>query len=391
MARLTSILKESGRAAPVLCIQGGGARGAWEAGVLAGLLKAGANTSPSSIWGTSAGALNALWSRDPEILAEPTKLVCFWALLARRLIIIASVSIIAILYVIHLLPIKFTLWCGLAVVSAMFSSYVLAKRQMFVRLPGLIPSVLARLIVPRPHSIAPGHFVYTCVTNVASETRPQLWDGSRGGWFLLSSESSDCSAEDLRTGERVDAFRVAVASASVPGLVYPTQLAGMTLLDGGLIANLPAGFIRSNGALGGAYVLCIVPRDLAELSDPNPIDDRTLRFLFDLRDEQAKHRSAAADASSWSGPSHTHTPIFVLTPKQRLKSRLAFFWPPLLRREFWQGYREANSFSDALHAFSLGNSSLISEYLLERVLQRVNSPVREPGRPFWYVWVNTRW
>lgn len=233
--------------------------------------------------------------------------------------------------------------------------------------------------------------MYTCVANVGLETRPELWGPSKRGWFLLHGSSSDLSVEDLGSGEVVDAFHVAGASASVPVIVRPTRLAGMTLLDGGLVANLPAGFILSNGALGGAYVLCIVPRSVRALSTSNPIDHRTLRFLFELKDEQATHRSAAAGASSWSGPAHTHIPVFVLSPRRHLKSGLVCFWPPLLRREFWQGYQEAKIFSDALDAFSQGDIGPMSEFLLDQVLQQNDAPVEQPGKPFWYMWANTHW
>ncbi len=165
----------------------------------------------------------------------------------------------------------------------------------------------------------------------------------------------------------------------------------MTLLDGGLVANLPGGFILSNGTLGGAYVLCIVPRSVAEFSSSNPIDNRTLRFLYDLRDQQAKHRRAAAGASSSSGPAFTHIPVFVLSPRQRLKSGLIWFWPPLLRREFWQGYQEAKIFSDSLDAFRQGDIHPMSEFLLEKVLQQSDAPVAQPAKHFWYMWANTRW
>ncbi len=393
-ARLRWALTGGRSAAPALCIQGGGAKGAWEAGVLARLLKAGPDTFPSSIWGTSAGALNALWSRDPEISKEPIGLLCYWTILARRLIlafICGVVGLLGLVFLICHLPffLKVTL-IALTILVIVFL-YVLALRRKLVRLPGLIPSTFARLIVPRPRSIAPGCSVYTCVSNVDLETRPEFWDRSGRGWFLLEGNSSSSSAEDLGSGERVDAFHVAVASASLPVIVHPTRLAGMILLDGGLVANLPGGFILSNGALGGAYVLCIVPSSVRELSNSDPIDNRTLRFLYDLRDQQAKHRSAAAGAPSSSGPAHTHIPVFVLSPLRRLKSGLAWFWPPLLRREFWQGYQEAKTFSDFLDAFRRGDIRPMSEFLLEQVLQRSDAPVEQPSNPFWYLWANTHW
>lgn len=389
IARLRSLLEKEA-AAPALCIQGGGARGAWEAGVLAGLLTAGPNTIPSSIWGTSAGALNALWSRDPSIQAEPTRLLSYWTALARRLMVVVTAGVICIcvlLWTLWSLPIE--LQTAVAALAGLV--FVLAWCGILIRLPGLIPPVIARLIVPRPTSVAPGWYVYTCVSDVDSPTRPDQWGNARRGWFCLDRDSSNCFAEDMCGGEMVDAFHVAVASASVPVVVHPSRLAGMTLLDGGLVANLPAGFILSNGALGGAYVLCVVPRDVGDLLHSDPIDHRTLSFLFDLRDEQAKHRCASAGASSWSGPVHTHIPVFVLSPKKSLKSGLIRFWPPLLRREFSQGFQEAKAFSATLDALSCGDVSLVRGYLLERALERCSAPAGQPTRSAWYKWANTRW
>jgi predicted patatin/cPLA2 family phospholipase len=393
-ARLRGALSRDKGAAPALCIQGGGAKGAWEAGVLARLLKAGHNTAPSSIWGTSAGALNALWSRDPEVSKEPVTLLCYWMMLARRLIIAAISSMVGLIcFVFFFFSLPFFLKTLVAALTIFFFGflYVSARRRKLVRLPGLIPSNFVRLIVPKPRSIATGFSVYTCVSNVDSKTRPEFWDRSGRGWFVLKGSSSVSSAEELGSGECVDAFRVAVASASLPVIVQPTRLAGMTLLDGGLVANLPGGFILSNGALGGAYVLCIIPRCVSEFVNSDPIDNRTLRFLHDLRDQQAKYRIAAAGASSSSGPAHTHIPVFVFSPRQRLKSGLIWFWPPLLRREFWQGYQEAKIFSDSLDAFRQGEHGRISEFLLEHVVHQSDALVEQPSRPFWYMWANTSW
>lgn len=383
---------EDGTAAPAVCIQGGGARGAWEAGVLAGLLKAGPNTTPSSIWGTSAGALNALWSADPSVRAEPTKLLCYWVTLAQRLMFATTASAIAVLAALFFLPIELTLALLMLAGVAILLLYILAKRRILKRLPGLIPPVVARLVVPRPKSVAPEWNVYTCVSAVDSASRPEFWGESKRGWFLLHRDSSHCRAEHIPDGQEVNAFHVAVASASIPVVVHPARLAGMTLLDGGLVANLPAGFILSNGSLGGAYVLCIVPRDIEELSDTNPIDHRTIRFLLDLSEEQAKHRSAAAAVTKWSGPAHVHTPVFVLSPNERLQSGLAGFWPRLLRWEFRKGMQDAEAFSAALEAFAGGDASQARKYLLEEVLEQCRPPAQQVTRSaWWYKWANTCW
>lgn len=386
MTFLRSRLERS-NAAPAFCIQGGGARGAWEAGALAGLLKAGVHTTPSSIWGTSAGALNALWSRDPSIQAEPASFLGNWITLAHRLICVAAACFLLFLSLLYHFP-MLTIACLVMASLAFGLMYILAKQRVLTRLPGLVAPRVARLIVPHPRTIGPGWYVYTCVSDVDSHARPDFWSlESKRGWFCLHRDASSRFAEHMHDGEMVDAFRVAVASASVPIAVGPTKLAGMTLMDGGLVANLPAGFIATNGSLGGAYILCVVPRNVGELASSNPIDHRTLRFLFELRDEQTKHRS-----NSFSGgPAHTHTPVFVLSPKKHLKSGLWKFWPKLLRREFAQGFQEAMSFSTALEAFGQGNAEPVREYLLERVLENCSPPEGEPPRGGWYMWANTRW
>ncbi|MBB2203265.1 patatin-like phospholipase family protein [Gluconacetobacter tumulisoli] len=390
-------LRREHSAAPVFCIQGGGARGAWEAGVLAGLLKSGKITTPCAIWGTSAGALNALWSRDPSVQKEPLKLLDYWTTMASRFICLGILLISCILmivwcifYVFHL-----SLIIIFAVVIFLFSLIsilcLLCLCKILKRLPGILPSSFVRLIIPRPKGIAPGWFVYTCVANVDSQSWPEQWEDTNDGWFFLKNDSSACSSENLHTGEMVDAFDVAVASASIPGLVRPTRLSGMTLLDGGLVANLPAGFILTNGATGGAYVLCIVPRAVEDLSHSDPIDRRTLDFLVHLKDEQEKHRSSSNDGSHNTGPAHALIPIFIISPKKKLKSGLCKFWCPLLRREFKQGNEEAIMFSNALKKFAAGNMSLMQEYLLENVMRSCEAPTGVSRKPLWLKWVNTRW
>ncbi|MGE0333536.1 MAG: hypothetical protein AB7P37_22880 [Ramlibacter sp.] len=259
----------------------------------------------------------------------------------------------------HLAAMAITVATMLMVVELCVSTRIMARR------PGLVHPSVARMIVPRPSSIGPGPYIYTCVSDVESDNRPQFWDASKRGWFCLDRHSVAMEAEEMSSGAKADAFHVAVASASLPIVVQHSRLAGMRLLDGGLIANLPAGFIFSNGSLGGGYVLCVIPRGLHELSSSDAIDARTLRFLCEMREEQAKHREAASASSAWSGPAHAHTPVFIVTPKLPLLSGLVKFWPSFLRRDFQQGVQDAQSFVAALAAFSQDDDERLHGYLLE--------------------------
>jgi predicted patatin/cPLA2 family phospholipase len=382
------------RGAPAVCIQGGGARGSWEAGVLAVLLESGPNTIPSSIWGTSAGALNALWCRDPSVRELPARLLGYWVRLAWRLLSVLAVggiALVTILAMLWYLPGQLLAAIGITVATLLIFVELCVSTGIMARRPGLVHPSVARMIVPRPSSIGPGPYVYTCVSDVESGTRPQFWDVSRRGWFCLDGHSVTMEAEEMSSGAKADAFHVAVASASLPIVVQHSRLAGMRLLDGGLIANLPAGFILSNGSLGGGYVLCVIPRGLHELSPSNAIDARTLRFLYEMREEQAKHRDAASASSSWSGPVHAHTPVFIVTPNLPLLSGLVKFWPSFLRRDFQQGVQDAQSFVAALSAFRQDDDEHLHGYLLENVYRDNPAKSMQMERAPWLKWANGRW
>src|ERR1700757_5311903 len=69
---------------PLICMQGGGARGAWQAGVLEGLLADQELKAPVAMWGTSAGAINALWASTAFENAGHGHLLELWLEFARR-------------------------------------------------------------------------------------------------------------------------------------------------------------------------------------------------------------------------------------------------------------------------------------------------------------------
>lgn len=380
-------------AGPTFCVQGGGARGAWEAGVIAEMLKGGPNTVPSSIWGTSAGALNALWTRDPSVQTKPEVLLEFWLSLARRILIVGVPFIACLIFIpciiLWRLPFEVSAWLFGTPITAFLILYVLAQVKILTRLPGLLSAKFARLIVPQPSEVGPGPNIYICTSDIDSASRPNLWDGSLRNWFQIKKESSKCI--EMSSDEEYDAFHAAVASASLPVLIRPARIGDSFVLDGGLVANLPAGFITANGALGGAYVLCIIPKDVTTLRASDPIDYRTLKFLFDLKAEQTKHRRESAKSTSWTGPAHVHTPIFILSPKKQLQSGLGVFLPSLLRREFSQAMVEAQDFCIGLKEFKDGQWNRLDEYLIENVLASCTVLGTEPKPNFWYKWVNSNW
>ena len=74
-----------GKWKPCICIQGGGAKGAWEAGVLSVLLEHESTKEPIALFGTSAGAINAMWASTLNPETEPSKLLDKWFSLAMRI------------------------------------------------------------------------------------------------------------------------------------------------------------------------------------------------------------------------------------------------------------------------------------------------------------------
>jgi hypothetical protein len=184
-----------------------------------------------------------------------------------------------------------------------------------------------------------------------------------------------------------------MCSAGLPFLCRPYRIGNHRFLDGGLEANLPAGFILTQGAMSGRCIICIIPSPVGSLSPEDHVSYRTLSFLVELKRQQAYYRGLLLRGGTHTVPSHTMYPVLIVSPQEELKSGLVdgFLRTDLLPREFEAGRAVGESLVHALANFMAGDDDALNGYLLEyQVLPDLaHYPVPRPG--LWALWVNPRW
>lgn len=378
---------------PLICMQGGGARGAWQAGVLEGLLEDAELKPPVAIWGTSAGAINALWASTACENASHGHLLELWLAFARRIKVIVVLCL--------LLSIALLLWCAihhgralifLGVFVAAALAFI-AKRQPFGigRLPGLLSIRHASKILPfKPRPARWNAFFFAA--DVSLPASPESWNWNTLACFQMKPRSARSSLILPELETDIDPRIAVMCSAALPMLNRPLSFGRHLLLDGGLEANLPAGHLLGQGMSGGNCAICIVPRPLSGLDPCEHVDFRTLKFLKELKEAQQTSRMKVAGKISSAHPAHTLRPILLIQPEQELKSGIArgFFRPGILRQEFEEGYYQGQRLSTAMTQFKLGDDEALSTHLLESCgLPTLSSP--PPKASFWKYWVNSRW
>lgn len=379
---------------PCICIQGGGAKGSWEAGVLATLLKSPKTSRPVALWGTSAGAINALWASTLRADCSPDKLLDLWCAYAstiRRsvgliLLLLALLGSLLLLAPARLLiEVTSFVIVGVALFVMMFVHW---RKTGAWRLPGLFPVWMCSRLLPKVNAPA-NWFTYMCCADANLRDPPAAWDWETLACFVLSPGSIKAELLNSHNDFSCDPRLAASASAGLPFLCRPLLVERHALLDGGLEANLPAGFIMDQGMLGGNCAICIVPKPIAHLNPQDHVDYRVLRFLSDLKTKQSAFRASGQS----SHPAHTFRPILLVCPRSPLTSGLlaGFFLPWRLKDDFDKGCKETEYFLEALCKFRRGTDAALDRYLLERaVLPDLTGSAPRPAW-WWRPWANLRW
>ena len=444
---------------PCICIQGGGAKGAWEAGVLSGLLNNRSTANPVAVFGTSAGALNAMWASTMPWENGTRKLLDNWhhlAMLVSATVIFVPAFLFSLLIGVIVYSgspsvlvfgasfiLAFTLWASLTVLmletfsgwgliyAGIFSCctaaiVLFALGHQWVALLPLLPLLLCALALAdvwvlcffvrwwAPWGRLPGIFsipwlsrrlplpevparfpVYMCTANVNLNEVPVEWDWNTLGVFRLERGQTSPNLITQPPDVRYDLRTAAMCSAALPMLCRPYAVGNRQFLDGGMEANLPAGFIRSQGLLGGRCVICIIPHPV-ELLDPHEhVQYRTVRFLYDIQQEQASHRARLAGTPpgvATTAPGHTNYPVLIVSPRQELESGLmnGFLRPHILPGEFDAGLEAASNLTHAMEAFLDGDANALDPYLLDH-RQLPTLPPTVPRPECWALWTNPRW
>jgi predicted patatin/cPLA2 family phospholipase len=379
---------------PCIFIQGGGAKGAWEAGVLAGLLNSAKTCKPVAIWGTSAGAINALWASTLPETSNSERLIDLWCCLSCR-IVVSVLSLVAVfLPWVVIMLIFHTVFIACFIGAILISSTFVQvwKRGCVIRLPGLIPLWIAAPLLPQ--NLSPARWdIYFCTANVNLENPPQSWDWDTISYFHMGPGSTSAKLNASTSEPPFDPRLAVLASAALPIIFRPLFVGDKAFLDGGLEVNLPAGSILSQGMSGGHCAICIVPTKLADLDPQDHVDYRVLRFLSEMKMKQEKSREKLGDGQNPQGTAgHTRRPILVVCPSQELRSGLleGLFCRNILRREFEQGRRDSEALLKAMSAFESGADDALQEYLLENRQLPVVAHLA-PKAGCWKYWANLKW
>jgi NTE family protein len=104
-------------------------------------------------------------------------------------------------------------------------------------------------------------------------------------------------ATNLNTGEQVVLTRGSIAkavraSSSIPGVFTPVQYFGMTLVDGGVVDNVPVDVARSMGA--DLVIAVNIGKDVVNNNTPNIIDI-TLQAVNIMANEISEFKMKGAD------------------------------------------------------------------------------------------------
>lgn len=451
---------------PCICIQGGGAKGAWEAGVLSSLLDNTPTQNPVAVFGTSAGALNAMWASTLRPETSTGRLLDNWRYLATLVFSIAVVipsgvlSLIIGLIISYQLPLfiafalatcvvfpmsllihslvidelfirGFLVICsislslsicaliacmshilGIALLALLITLILLAQclknlavvgrwrlalfeRMWRRRWPGLFSVSWLGHRLPKPEQHA-RFDVYMCAADVTIDDPPVDWDWNSLGVFHLKQNETEAYLIQSNGKVRYDLRTAAMCSAALPIMCRPYQVDRKQFLDGGLEANLPVGFIRQSGLLGGRCAICIVPHPIKSLNSDSHVDYRTIRFLWTMKSQQAYYRATAANASavghSSCGPAYTHYPILIVAPEQRLEAALldGFLRPHTLPQDFQAGRKAGSALANAMNNFLAGDDEALNSFLLDHTqLPNPHGPIPLPG--CWALWANPKW
>jgi len=383
---------------PKICIQGGGAKGAWEAGVLAGLIDSD-EIEPTAMFGTSAGALNALWASTAPVSTFSEHMLGRWLELSRQVMLVAifcgGLFSLAVFLTRKLVCPSWFGAIGCAVILPLLVILILAgmvRLRLIKRIPGILPIQWAARLLPMVQADARWH-CYFCTADVALKEPPHAGDWGRKATFQIvpgERKAGLVQCDEQYENCSWDARVAAMTSAALPGLFRSLRVGNRHFLDGGLEANLPAAYVVSNGALGGNCIICIVPTPVKLLNPKNHVDFRVLHLLDRIEAEQ---KCGRADPTANIVGMSVLCPALVISPEVKLRSGLlcGFFRPKLLRAEFDAGRLAGLDARKAMRSFQEGNNYALDSHLLEKICRPRHDKYIPPGSGLWALWMNGNW
>jgi len=279
--------------APVaLILSGGGAKGAWEAGVAAALIEGGLPVR--LVAGSSAGALNAAMVADGRL----DRLQELWKTVTREQV------------------------------------YTLRTSVLFA---GLLPGVLTLLALDRAGSLLDPAPLRALITDAIDLERIRA---SRVELLVVATDLAryDKRAFDNRTLS-VDAL---MAAAAVPGAFPPVRVDGVPLVDGGLTGRAP---VLEALALGRPIGRAIVVMSYAP--DERASTPTTLRRTLEDAMELVMIHAIRRDVEL-ARLRHPEVDVQLLTPSAPLMLRPLDFEPEGMAKALARGRADAQACLDAL-------------------------------------------
>ena len=371
--------RRSGKTAePLIAIQGGGAKGGWQGGVLSQLL--GFGMRPACCFGSSAGALNAVlvsaWLDAPG----RTPFSDFWTALADgRLARLGRVGPSAI---------------GGA--SRLLGSVIgqCVRHSDKARLPSVVKFEEFREEIGRalPIPTLPTQHTYLYCTNIDGPP-PSLLNSQNLFSFHWAIGKQDVECVLGGTTGRADVLTAVASSCCLP-FVEPPIINGVHAADGGFFSNLPVDVIFSQGAMGGSECVFVVATPLDVLKpDSEFIDYKTVFLLRELQSIQlnALRRLRGGGQGFFAPP--FRTPVFVIQPKAPLESKLVngFCKPKVMAEDIRLGELRGREFVNAIEGALHGKPMALRPFhLLEIELPEL--PETPPALDaFWISGVNQSW
>jgi len=186
------------------------------------------------MFGTSAGAINALWASTAPTDKFAEHMLSHWLVFAQRIVVTGCFLGAAVLSLLVLMASQWleftTSWTAVARYGSIGLSLCLlllilgtaVRLRLIDRIPGIIPIRWAALMLPHIQTVANWH-CYFCMADVALNEHPPVWDWGRLATFVIAKGKGHA---ELMQGEHppLDARVAVMTSAALPMLTCSPRL-----------------------------------------------------------------------------------------------------------------------------------------------------------------------
>ncbi len=351
----------------VIAAQGGGAKGAWQGGVIEGLMSSASVKIVGTI-GSSAGSINSYLISEKIRNPEVSVFQNFW--------------IRDFIFALRSLKRKI-LWRVVKIIAQLiykrFGGKV-KKWETLLTFPEY-KSVFRKLL-PLGRSE-----VYSYIHVTDASIFPRNFEINEHPFFMFAPNEHESDID----GETKWKFEDTVALSSALPLVVRAQNVGAnTFVDGGVYSNLPISIILNGGDIGADVVLCISSTPVMNLDHHDFVENRMLRHLKKLSQSVLDSLRMYLDYQLAHGPL-TLSKIFLIQPPYLLKSGTTrgFFCKKTMENEYKIGYEQGISFVRLVDELKSRDSTNLCSFLL--ISQNIPEIGASPKMPWWVQWVNIEW